>query len=126
MNEIDLLNADLNDATDGSGSDDSTSVNGDATSGTSVSASDASNSNAEASAPVAAVTVRKGAGRKVDVSGTTALGKARILYSQNPSMTPKQLKQLFETELVKTFPTLTPAVAQTYASLVRRGTKKAA
>lgn len=86
------------------------------------------NDTAEDSTPAepAAVTVtRAGAGRKVDTTGKTALGKARLLYTQNSTLTPKQLKQLFEVELPAAgFTNVTPAVCQTYASLVRK--KKAA
>lgn len=64
------------------------------------------------------------AGRKVDTTGTTALGKARLLYAANPTLGPKALKQLFEVELASF--NVTPQVAQTYASLVRKGTKAAA
>jgi hypothetical protein len=70
----------------------------------------------EEEAPKAAVK-RSGAGRKVDVTGTTALGYARILYRDNPGLDTKQLKALFTTELAKFGST--PNVIQTYVSMVR-------
>lgn len=62
---------------------------------------------------------RKGAGRKVDTTGKTSLGRARIIYAENPGLTIKELKQKFVDDIG-----VTSAVAQTYASLVRK--KKAA
>ncbi len=71
---------------------------------------------ASAAPVVAAVRApRKGAGRKLDVTGTTNLGKARILHAANPNLSVKELKQKIESELK-----VTPNVAQTYASLVRK------
>lgn len=72
--------------------------------------------------PEATVSVRKRVGRKVDTAGKTALGAARILYSQNKSLSPKALKELFLSELGQKF-NLTKPVAQTYVSLVRKGSK---
>lgn len=60
------------------------------------------------------VSPRSRAGRKVDTTGTTSLGKARLLYEANPTFSPKQLKQLFESEIK-----IKPSVAQAYASIVR-------
>lgn len=76
-----------------------------------------------ASAPVAvaATPVRKGAGRHVDTEGKTALGKARNIYAANATLTVKELKQKFEADLG-----VSPQVAQTYASLVRRKNKAVA
>ena len=62
---------------------------------------------------------RKGAGRKVDTTGKTSLGRARIIYAENPGLTIKELKQKFVDDIG-----VTSAVAQTYALLVRK--KKAA
>jgi hypothetical protein len=70
-------------------------------------------------APAAVTVARKGAGRKVDTTGKTSLGRARIIYAENPGLTIKELKKLFESDIG-----VSPAVAQTYASLVRK--KKAA
>lgn len=71
-----------------------------------------------APAAVAATPVRKGAGRHVDTEGKTALGKARNIYAANASLSVKELKQKFEADLG-----VSPQVAQTYASLVRRKNK---
>ncbi|QDJ96245.1 hypothetical protein Xoosp13_58 [Xanthomonas phage Xoo-sp13] len=65
-----------------------------------------------------AVSPRSRAGRKVDTTGSTNLGKARILYAANSSFSPKQLKQLFEAELG-----IKASVAQAYASIVRSKAK---
>lgn len=70
---------------------------------------------------LAPVVARKGAGRKVDTTGKTALGKARIIYTENPGLSIKELKARFVTDIG-----VTEAVAQTYASLVRKPKKKAA
>jgi hypothetical protein len=69
--------------------------------------------------PVVPAVARKGAGRKVDTTGKTSLGRARIIYAENPGLTIKELKQKFVDDIG-----VTSAVAQTYASLVRK--KKAA
>jgi hypothetical protein len=74
-----------------------------------------------APAAVAATPVRKGAGRHVDTEGKTALGKARNIYAANASLSVKELKQKFEADLG-----VSPQVAQTYASLVRRKNKAVA
>lgn len=68
---------------------------------------------------VAPVAVRKGAGRKVDTTGKTALGKARQLYAANTGMTTKELKELFFTTLNPLFGT-DKGTVQTYVSLVRK------
>lgn len=65
--------------------------------------------------PVVATIARKGAGRKVDTTGKTALGKARLIYAENPGLSIKELKLRFESDIG-----VTAAVAQTYASLVRK------
>ncbi len=67
-----------------------------------------------ASAPVDSAP-RKRAGRPFDATGKTKLGQARILYAQNTSLAPKELKKLFVEKLG-----VAPQVGQTYASLVRR------
>ncbi len=67
-----------------------------------------------ASAPVDSAP-RKRAGRPFDATGKTKLGQARILYAQNASLAPKELKKLFVEKLG-----VAPQVGQTYASLVRR------
>lgn len=69
--------------------------------------------------------VKKTAGRKVDTTGKTALGMARILHSQNPTLGTKELRALFLDKLGPQFGT-TEAVAQTYVSLVRKPAKKKA
>lgn len=69
--------------------------------------------------------VKKTAGRKVDTTGKTALGMARILHAQNPTLGTKELRALFLTKLGPVFGT-TEAVAQTYVSLVRKPAKKKA
>lgn len=69
--------------------------------------------------PAVPAVPRKGAGRKVDTTGKTSLGRARIIYAENPGLTIKELKQKFVDDIG-----VTSAVAQTYASLVRK--KKAA
>lgn len=66
---------------------------------------------AAASAPVPTRSV----GRPYDTTGKTNLGKARLLYAENPNLAAKELKSLFESKLG-----LKASVAQTYASLVRR------
>ncbi len=66
------------------------------------------------------VKVRKRAGRKVDTTGKTALGKARLLYAANPGLSTKQLKQLFLDNLTEF--KVSPQVAQTYVSYVRKDT----
>lgn len=76
---------------------------------------------ASAPAAVVATPARKGAGRHVDTEGKTALGKARNIYAANASLTVKELKQKFEADLG-----VSPQVAQTYASLVRRKNKAVA
>jgi len=76
---------------------------------------------APAPAAVVATPVRKGAGRHVDTEGKTALGKARNIYAANASLSVKELKQKFEADLG-----VSPQVAQTYASLVRRKNKAVA
>jgi len=62
---------------------------------------------------------RKSVGRRVDTEGKTALGMARIIFAANPNATSKQLKTLFIEQL--TAWNVTPQVAATYASLVRKG-----
>lgn len=75
--------------------------------------------------PEAAPLKRKSAaGRKVDHTGKTALGAARLLYAANPTMTTKELRALFVQELGPKFNT-SEAVAQTYVSLVRKPKKVA-
>lgn len=120
MNETDLVNADLHDEADGIG--ESAAV---------VTAPVASAAD-EVQTPTAAVVTeavtkaRSGAGRKVDTTGTTALGTARILYAANPGMGTKELRALFVEKLGPKFGT-TESVAQTYVSLVRKAkTNKAA
>lgn len=68
--------------------------------------------------------VKSAAGRKVDHTGKTALGAARLLYAANPTLTTKELRALFVKELGPKFNT-SEAVAQTYVSLVRKPKKVA-
>lgn len=67
---------------------------------------------------------KSAAGRKVDHTGKTALGAARLLYAANPTLTTKELRALFVQELGPKFNT-SEAVAQTYVSLVRKPKKVA-
>lgn len=119
MNETNLVNADLHDEADGIGE-----------SAVVVTAPVAPAAN-EVQNPTAAVVTeavtkaRSGAGRKVDTTGTTALGTARILYAANPSMGTKELRALFVEKLGPKFGT-TESVAQTYVSLVRKPKAKKA
>lgn len=66
-------------------------------------------------------------GRKVDATGETALGFARILYAQNPTLGTKELKALFAKELTPKFGSKANVI-QTYVSTVRKpkAEKKAA
>ncbi len=86
-----------------------------------------------ADAPVAAATtvvadaatagvakVKGRPGRKLDTTGKTALGAARLLYAANPSLSGKELKALF-VEKIGT----SPQVAQTYVHIVRKAAKAA-
>lgn len=73
--------------------------------------------------PVAVV--RKKAGRKVDTTGKTALGSARLLYAANPHLDTTALKALFLAELGPKFGT-EAGTAQTYVSYVRKKDSKAA
>lgn len=66
---------------------------------------------AAASAPTP---VRK-VGRPFDATGTTKLGKARLLFAENPGMSAGELKTLFVNKLG-----MKDQTAQTYASMVRR------
>lgn len=59
--------------------------------------------------------VRRSVGRPRDTTGTTALGKARLIFESDTSQTPKQLKARFVAEIG-----CKPQVAQAYASLVRK------
>lgn len=77
--------------------------------------------NAQVAAPQK---VKSAAGRKVDHTGKTALGAARLLYAANPTLTTKELRALFVKELGPKFNT-SEAVAQTYVSLVRKPKKVA-
>ena len=63
--------------------------------------------------------VKAGRGRKLDTSGKTALGKARMIHATNPTLGTKELKELLFKELNPTFGT-TMQVAQTYVSLLRK------
>lgn len=114
MNDIDLVNADLHDEDDGI-----VSVEG------VVTAVEAAATVVEET-PVPVVTTvttltkpKSGAGRKVDTTGKTALGAARLLYAANPSLGTKELRNLFVQELGPKFNT-SEQVAQTYVSLVRK------
>lgn len=117
MNETDLVNADLHDEADEIGK--SAAV---------MPAPVAPATNEVQTPTVAAVTeavteavtkARSGAGRKVDTTGTTALGTARILYAANPNMGTTELRALFVEQLGPKFGT-TKSVAQTYVSMVRK------
>ncbi|BBA65217.1 predicted ORF [Xanthomonas phage XacN1] len=120
MNETDLVNADLHDEADGIG--ESAAV---------VAAAPVAPAADEVQTPAAAVVTdavtkaRSGAGRKVDTTGTTALGTARILYAANPGLGTKELRALFVEKLGPKFGT-TESVAQTYVSLVRKPKAKKA
>ena len=120
MNETDLVNADLHDEADGIGD-----VAAVVTSPVAAATDEVQTSTA-AVVTDAVTKARSGAGRKVDTTGTTALGTARILYAANPGMGTKELRALFVEKLGPKFGT-TESVAQTYVSLVRKPkTKKAA
>lgn len=120
MNENDLVNADLHDEADGIG--DSQAV---VTAPVATAADDV-----QTPAPATVVTeeavskARSGAGRKVDTTGKTALGAARILYANNPTLGTKELRALFVEKLGPKFGT-SEQVAQTYVSLVRKPKKAA-
>ncbi len=120
MNETDLVDADLHDEADGIG--ESAAV---------VAAAPVAPAADEVQTPAAAVVTdavtkaRSGAGRKVDTTGTTALGTARILYAENPGLGTKELRALFVEKLGPKFGT-TESVAQTYVSLVRKPKAKKA
>lgn len=58
--------------------------------------------------------VRK-VGRPYDDTGKTKLGKARLLFAENPNMSTGELRTLFVNKLG-----MKEQTAQTYASLVRR------
>lgn len=72
-----------------------------------------------ADAATAGVTKVKGRpGRKLDTTGKTALGQARLLFAANPDLTGPALKALF-VEKIGT----SPQVAQTYVHIVRKAAK---
>ena len=120
MNETDLVNADLHDEADGIG--ESAAV----VAAPVASAADDVQTSAAAAVVTDAITkARSGAGRKVDTTGTTALGTARILYAANPGLGTKELRALFVEKLGPKFGT-TESVAQTYVSLVRKPKAKKA
>lgn len=138
MNEIDLENTDLNSDAEGTGvavaggtvatftptdSPDEPLVFTQTPVGDALPVEDATPVAEAAPAPVRAA--RKGAGRKVDTKGTTALGAARLLYAANSTLDTKELRKLFLTELGPKFGT-SEQVAQTYVSLVRKGKKASA
>lgn len=115
MNENNIENMDL-DAVDVTGA-------GDGISNDSAPAAEAPADNVEAATETVventeaapAPVTRKGAGRRVDTEGKTALGKARNIYAANPNLSVKELKQRFQSDIG-----VSAQVAQTYASLVRR------
>lgn len=128
MNETDLVDADLHDEADGIG--ESATVE-------TAPVADAANDEVQTapvtpvadvvepvSAPAVVTKARSGAGRKVDTTGTTALGAARILYAANPGLSTKELHALFVEKLGPKFGTK-ESVAQTYVSLVRKPKKAA-
>lgn len=122
MNENDLVNADLHDEADGIGE------GAEVVTAAPVAPAAADDAQTPTAAVVTEVVTkaRSGAGRKVDTTGTTALGTARILYAANPGLGTKELRALFVEKLGPKFGT-TESVAQTYVSLVRKPkTKKAA
>lgn len=118
MNETDLVNADLHDEADGIG--DVAAV----VTAPVAAATDVQTSAAAVVTEEAVTKARSGAGRKVDTTGKSALGAARILYAANPGLGTKDLRALFVRELGPKFNT-SEQVAQTYVSLVRKPKKAA-
>ncbi len=119
MNENDLVNAELHDDANGLGE-----VAAVVATPVAVAAEEVQTPQAPAVATEEVVKVRSGAGRKVDTTGKTALGAARMLYAANPSLGTKELRALFVKELGPKFNT-SEQVAQTYVSLVRKPKKAA-
>lgn len=130
MNEIDLVNADLHDEAEGFGSveavvtapvtvEDETVANEALTTALKEHVANRTDNGDGTSSVSFTPKPKSGAGRKVDTTGSTALGAARLLYAANPTLGTKELRALFVQELGPKFKT-SEQVAQTYVSLVRK------
>lgn len=137
MNENDLVNADLHDEADGIGSVEAVVTapaeivteeavpNEALTAALTAHVANRTDNGDDTSTVVFTPKPKSGAGRKVDTTGKTALGAARLLHAANPSLGTKELRTLFVAELGPKFGT-SEQVAQTYVSLVRKPKAKKA
>lgn len=126
MDTNDLVNAELNDEATDVVADSNIVTDTPADTGSTVeTVATPADDTPEPTTVVVPVKPKSAAGRKVDHTGKTALGAARILYAANPTLSTKELRALFVQELGPKFNT-SEAVAQTYVSLVRKPKKAAA